>query len=316
MIFCDPAWRYNNRRATRRDNPERLTRFGIGASERYLTESTRDMSTIPVGEIADERAYLFMWVTFPFLPDAFELMSAWGFKYCTCAFVWIKINASFWRMPVLTLRKVRSLVDEITETGRLQPFLDKLTVFGPGAYTASNVEIVLLARRAHETESGLVFNGKTFERTKARRQVIFAPRRYLPGSDKKHSVKPDEAQKRTERMYPPESGHVYVELFARRHLPGWYCLGNELDGLDLRESIPALARVDKSELDQGALLGDSVLTLEGTQRIGCTALTDAGTDQVRPLVDDPFDLDVGDEYNDLDLEYDTESEMVEQGRLF
>jgi N6-adenosine-specific RNA methylase IME4 len=31
-----------------------------------------------------------------------------------------------------------------------------------------------------------------------------------------------------------------LELFARRHTEGWTCTGNELDGLDVRESLAKL----------------------------------------------------------------------------
>lgn len=32
-----------------------------------------------------------------------------------------------------------------------------------------------------------------------------------------------------------------LELFARRQRPDWTCLGDELDGLDIRDTLPALA---------------------------------------------------------------------------
>ncbi len=53
-----------------------------------------------------------------------------------------------------------------------------------------------------------------------------------------HSRKPEEFQDSMERLYPGP----FVELFATRVRPGWTCLGNKIDGRDLRDSIPALAR--------------------------------------------------------------------------
>lgn len=35
---------------------------------------------------------LFLWATFPVLPDAFEVIKAWGFSYKAVAFVWVKPN--------------------------------------------------------------------------------------------------------------------------------------------------------------------------------------------------------------------------------
>jgi len=34
-------------------------------------------------------------------------------------------------------------------------------------------------------------------------------------------------------------------LFARESRPGWVTLGNEIDGRDLRDSIPAILAEDK-----------------------------------------------------------------------
>lgn len=45
-------------------------------------------------------------------------------------------------------------------------------------------------------------------------------------------------------MVPGDDGCIeqlfdgpYVELFARRQRSGWLCLGNEIDGLDIRDSL-------------------------------------------------------------------------------
>jgi N6-adenosine-specific RNA methylase IME4 len=49
-----------------------------------------------------------------------------------------------------------------------------------------------------------------------------------------HSKKPEEVRRRIERL----TGNVSrVELFARQRHDGWVCLGNEIDGLDIREAI-------------------------------------------------------------------------------
>ena len=35
---------------------------------------------------------LFLWATFPKLPEALRVISAWGFNFKTVAFVWLKVN--------------------------------------------------------------------------------------------------------------------------------------------------------------------------------------------------------------------------------
>lgn len=51
-------------------------------------------------------------------------------------------------------------------------------------------------------------------------QTVFAPL-------SRHSVKPELVQDRIDLMYPTASK---CELFARRHRPGWDCVGMEVDG--------------------------------------------------------------------------------------
>lgn len=49
-----------------------------------------------------------------------------------------------------------------------------------------------------------------------------------------HSVKPDALHESLERMFPEARK---LELFARRSRAGWTCLGNEIDGRDIREAL-------------------------------------------------------------------------------
>lgn len=80
IIYADPAWQYKQKSLS-------------GAAQRhYPTMSTSEICKLPVLQIADENAVLFLWVTFPQLKSAFDVIKAWGFKYKTVAFVWIKQN--------------------------------------------------------------------------------------------------------------------------------------------------------------------------------------------------------------------------------
>ena len=49
----------------------------------------------------------------------------------------------------------------------------------------------------------------------------------------RHSGKPPWLHEHVERFYPSP----WLELFARRPRDGWLCMGNELDGFDIRESL-------------------------------------------------------------------------------
>lgn len=79
IIYADPAWQYRNS-------------GGNGAAENhYRTMSIEQICALPVREIAAENAALFLWGCYPLTPEAFRVIDAWGFKFKTLAFQWIKI---------------------------------------------------------------------------------------------------------------------------------------------------------------------------------------------------------------------------------
>ena len=82
IIYADPHWSYNvaSGKGTSR-----------GVAERYYnTMKLEDICNLPVGNLCDN-AVLFMWATFPNLPQALKVIENWGFKYKTVAFNWTKI---------------------------------------------------------------------------------------------------------------------------------------------------------------------------------------------------------------------------------
>ena len=80
VIYADPPWSYRNK-GTR-----------AAADKHYSTMSIGDIKALPVADIAAEDCVLFLWATFPMLPEALAVMEAWGFRYKTAAFVWAKRN--------------------------------------------------------------------------------------------------------------------------------------------------------------------------------------------------------------------------------
>ena len=73
-LCIDPLWAYV---AGERSRPT------------YATMSQKELLALPVASWADERAHLYLWSTNANLPDAFELMEAWGFKFVTLL-TWVK----------------------------------------------------------------------------------------------------------------------------------------------------------------------------------------------------------------------------------
>jgi N6-adenosine-specific RNA methylase IME4 len=82
IIYADPPWHYENER---NHNP------ALGGMK-YDTMPLEDVCALPVSQITDKNCLLFMWVTMPKLEECFSVIKAWGFKYTTCAFRWIKLN--------------------------------------------------------------------------------------------------------------------------------------------------------------------------------------------------------------------------------
>lgn len=80
VIYADPPWRYQDKGCNG------------SAESHYSTMKIGDICNLPVKDIADENAVLFMWVTYPMLTEGLKLIEAWGFKYKTIGFQWIKTN--------------------------------------------------------------------------------------------------------------------------------------------------------------------------------------------------------------------------------
>ncbi len=80
IIYADPPWRYTAKKVQ-------------GAAENhYPTMSIDELCALPVADIAAPDSALFMWATFPQLPEALRLIREWGFNYKSVAFVWLKKN--------------------------------------------------------------------------------------------------------------------------------------------------------------------------------------------------------------------------------
>ena len=80
VIYADPPWQYGDERS------------GMGgAIDHYPTMSYRDLCDLPVLEIAEDNAVLFMWTTSPLLETSLDLLNNWRFHYKT-QFIWDKVK--------------------------------------------------------------------------------------------------------------------------------------------------------------------------------------------------------------------------------
>lgn len=91
----------------------------------YPMMRTRDICALPVETIAAADCILFLWAVHSHLPEALEVIQAWGFTYKTVAFTWVKRTSK--------------------DTGYF---------LGRGYWTHSNAELCLLATRGHPQRVG------------------------------------------------------------------------------------------------------------------------------------------------------------------
>lgn len=86
-IVADPPWHYGP--------------FGVGRIPRgavhdrrktrlpYMTMSVAEIGALPVTELAESDAHLYLWTTNRYMHDAFHILDQWGFRYST-TLVWAK----------------------------------------------------------------------------------------------------------------------------------------------------------------------------------------------------------------------------------
>ena len=58
---------------------------------RYSTMKLADICSLPVADMLDETAHLYLWVPNALMPEGLEVLKAWGFEYKT-NLIWYKIR--------------------------------------------------------------------------------------------------------------------------------------------------------------------------------------------------------------------------------
>jgi N6-adenosine-specific RNA methylase IME4 len=94
IIYADPPWDYDGR----------IQHNGVettgSALYHYPTMTIDALKQMKVKEVTEKDCLLFMWTSSPHLPQAIDLIEAWGFKYMTIAFIWDKqkVNPGYYTM--------------------------------------------------------------------------------------------------------------------------------------------------------------------------------------------------------------------------
>lgn len=111
VVYADPPWAWSKTPLKNRGSARTV-------EKEYPTMQPEAIAALPVAGIAAENSALLLWTTGPKLQIAHDVIAAWGFRYITVGFVWIKQNAG-----------------------------DRGLKFGMGYYTRSNAEYCLLATK-------------------------------------------------------------------------------------------------------------------------------------------------------------------------
>lgn len=189
IIYADPPWTYDNPK----DNDPKM------GGKTYATMTQAEIENMNVQEIAAPDCALFLWATMPKLREALSVITAWGFTYTTCAFVWVKLNPKGALVPI-----GKHLI------------LERGVYSGLGHWTNGNAELCLFAKV-----------GRPKRLTRNVKQIVLAPRG-------RHSAKPPEVR---DRIVALMGDLPRIELFARETVARWDAWGRGVPGFALTHPI-------------------------------------------------------------------------------
>lgn len=89
IIYADPPWFRGQRMYSANKNDHH-----VESSRHYPVMKVEDICALNIKDIAADDCALFMWTTDSNLDEAMQVMKAWGFKYKTVAFIWLKKEKS------------------------------------------------------------------------------------------------------------------------------------------------------------------------------------------------------------------------------
>jgi len=82
-VLADPPWRFQNRTGKMAPEHRRLAR--------YETMTLEEIEALPVADVCDDGAHLYLWVPNALLAEGLAVMESWGFTYKT-NLVWYKVR--------------------------------------------------------------------------------------------------------------------------------------------------------------------------------------------------------------------------------
>jgi N6-adenosine-specific RNA methylase IME4 len=93
IILADPPWKYGSKELY----GDKINGYKNGQRKRfkrledtYATMQLDEIKELPIKDIIDKDCACFLWVTDSHLKEGIAVLEAWGFKYKTIIFNWIK----------------------------------------------------------------------------------------------------------------------------------------------------------------------------------------------------------------------------------
>lgn len=80
-IVIDPPWKYGK---WGKGSEKALIqgKANVDIPLPYSSMKLEEIKSLPIKNLADDNCELYLWTTQKYLPDAFEVLKAWDFKYC------------------------------------------------------------------------------------------------------------------------------------------------------------------------------------------------------------------------------------------
>lgn len=80
-VVADPPWEYARGFSTQSQTRGKWKGEDVRVSLPYPSMTLEEIGSLPIDDLADRDCRLFLWTTNRYLPDAFELIDTWGFRY-------------------------------------------------------------------------------------------------------------------------------------------------------------------------------------------------------------------------------------------
>lgn len=221
VIVADPPWSFSDQL--------KMSDVKRGAQANYDVMTNSDIRDLPMKRfISPTGSILALWVPGSLLQEGMDTMKAWGFAQKQ-VYVWGKTKKTKSLAKDVfgsAFKMADDIINKVPKSKILKNFVVNIGSslgFGMGHLFRQTHEICLIGISGNQIYKLL--------KNKSQRSVCLAP-------NLGHSSKPEDLQDSLELMFPRGKK---LELFARRHRPGWVCLGNEIcNGEDIRVSLAKL----------------------------------------------------------------------------